>query len=250
MLFGTIVGGAIGMSVFGSRGEERKRVIAIFIVVVFVIFFWMAYEQGGSSQNIFADRYTRLDVGSFSIPSSWFQTFQGLFILIFALPVAGFWRWLSKIGKEPSTAMKMVWGLFLLGLGFIFMVLGGRTVDACVAQAGMEAARAGACHVASPWWLIFAYLFAVLGELCVSPIGLSYVTKVAPARFGALLMGVWFLSNSGAQYVGGMLAGLTDRIPQQASFWSIFFFTSVGASLVMLALVPMLKRLTASAKGA
>jgi POT family proton-dependent oligopeptide transporter len=218
--------------------------------VFFVIFFWMAYEQGGSSQNIFADRYTDLTVGSFAIPSSWFQTFQGLFILIFALPVAAFWRWLGARGKEPATAMKMVYGLFLLGLGFVFMVLGGRHVDECVAQAGMEAARGGACHVASPWWLIFAYLFAVLGELCVSPIGLSYVTKVAPARFGALLMGVWFLSNSAASYIGGLLAGLSERFPEQTHFWAIFVATSIGASLAMLALVPMLRRFTASAKGA
>src|SRR5262245_31139414 len=168
MLFGPIVGGALGLSVLGSRGEERKRVIALFIVVFFVIFFWMAYEQGGSSQNIFADRYTNLRVGSFDVPSSWFQTFQGLFILIFALPMAALWRYLNGIGREPSTAMKMAFGLFLLAVGFVFMVLGGRVVDGCVAQAGTDQART-ACHVASPWWLISAYLFSVLGELCLSP---------------------------------------------------------------------------------
>jgi proton-dependent oligopeptide transporter, POT family len=248
MVAGPIVGGAIGLSVLGSQGEERKRVIALFIVVFFVIFFWMAYEQGGSSQNIFADRFTNLRLGSFDIPSSWFQTFQGLFILIFALPMAGLWRLLGAKNIEPSTAMKMALGLFLLATGFVFMVLGGRVVDSCVAQAGVDQART-ACHVASPWWLIFAYLFSVLGELCLSPVGLSYVTKVAPARFGSLLMGVWFLSNSAAQYIGGLMAGLTEKIPQQSTFWSIFLFTSLGAAVVLFALTPVLKRLTASAKG-
>jgi POT family proton-dependent oligopeptide transporter len=88
----------------------------------------------------------------------------------------------------------------------------------------------------------------VLGELCVSPIGLSYVTKVAPVRFASLLMGAFFLSNSAANKIGGYVAGLTDRIPSQATFWSIFIFTSLGAALVMFLLVPMLKRLTASVK--
>jgi proton-dependent oligopeptide transporter, POT family len=249
MLFGPIVGASLGISVLGSHGEERKRVIALFIVVFFVIFFWMAYEQGGSSQNIFADRYTNLRIGSFDMPSSWFQTFQGLFILIFALPIAGLWRYLNDRGREPSTAAKMAIGLLLLGFGFVFMILGGRVADACIAQVGADQART-ACHLASPWWLIFAYLFAVLGELCLSPVGLSYVTKVAPLRFGSLLMGVWFLANSAAQYVGGLLAGLTERIPTQATFWSIFFFTSIGAAILMFALVPLLKRLTASTKEA
>jgi proton-dependent oligopeptide transporter, POT family len=247
MLMGPIVGGALGLSVLGSRGEERKRVIALFVVVFFVIFFWMAYEQGGSSQNLFADRYTNLQIGGFAVPSSWFQTFQGLFILIFAIPVAGIWSWLGATGREPSTAAKMVVGLFLLALAFVFMTFGGRVVDACIARVGVEAARTQ-CHVASPWWLIFAYMFAVLGELAVSPVGLSYVTKVAPVRFASLLMGVWFLSNSAANYIGGRLAGLTDRIATQASFWSIFFWTSLGAALLMLVLIPMIKRLTASVK--
>jgi POT family proton-dependent oligopeptide transporter len=247
MLMGPIVGGALGLSVLGSRGEERKRVIALFVVVFFVIFCWMAYEQGGSSQNLFADRYTNLEIGGFAVPSSWFQTFQGLFILIFAIPVAAVWSWLGARGKEPSTAAKMVVGLFLLALAFVIMTFGGRVVDACIARVGAEAARTQ-CHVASPWWLIFAYMFAVLGELAVSPVGLSYVTKVAPVRFASLLMGVWFLSNSAANYNGGRLAGLTDRIATQASFWSIFFWTSLGAALLMLILIPMIKRLTASVK--
>jgi POT family proton-dependent oligopeptide transporter len=87
-----------------------------------------------------------------------------------------------------------------------------------------------------------------MGELCISPVGLSYVTKVAPVRFASLLMGVWFLSNSAAQYIGGKIAGLIERIPTQSQFWMIFVGTSLGAAFVMLLLVPLLKRLTASVK--
>ncbi|MEP7346753.1 MAG: MFS transporter, partial [Gemmatimonadaceae bacterium] len=104
------------------------------------------------------------------------------------------------------------------------------------------------CHVATPYFLILTFAGNVLGELFVSPIGLSYVTKVAPARFGSLLMGAFFLSNSAASKIGGYVAGLTDRIPMQAQFWSIFIITSLGAALLMLLLVPTLKRLTASVK--
>jgi len=247
ILMGATVGAALGLSVLGSKGEERKRVIALFIVVFFVIFFWMAYEQAGSSMNIFADRFTNLQVGSFAIPSSWFQSAPPLFVLILSLPIAGLWRGLDKRGKEPSTPMKMVWGLMVLGVSFGLMYLAGRTADGCIAQVGAEQARSN-CHVASPFFLILTYAGSVLGELFVSPIGLSYVTKVAPARFGSLLMGAFFLSNSAASKIGGFVAGLTDRIPSQATFWSIFIVTSLGAGAAMLLLVPTLKRLTASVK--
>ena len=231
----------------GSRGEERKRVIALFIVVFFVIFFWMAFEQAGSSMNIFADRYTDLSVGSFAVPSSWFQSVNSAWLLLLALPIAGLWRRLGAAGREPSTAMKMVGGLFLLGIGFVFMVIGGRQADACIAQVGADQART-ACATASPMWLIMAYLFHTLGELAISPVGLSYVTKVAPWRFASLLMGVWFLANAAANKIGGSLAALTERIPSQGTFYTIFLATSVGAALLMLMLVPLLKRLTASVK--
>lgn len=247
VLMGATVGAAIGLSVLGSHGEERKRVIALFIVVFFVIFFWMAYEQAGSSMNIFADRYTNLTVGTFEVPSSWFQSAPPLFVLLLSIPVAAVWRALDKKGIEPSTPMKMVWGLTFLGASFAAMYLAGRAADACIAQVGAEQARTS-CHVASPFFLVVTYFGNVIGELFVSPIGLSYVTKVAPARFGSLLMGAFFLSNSAASKIGGYVAGLTERVPTQAQFWSIFIVTSVGAALVMMILVPTLKRLTSSVK--
>jgi POT family proton-dependent oligopeptide transporter len=247
LLMGATVGATVGLSVLGSHGEERRRIIALFIVVFFVIFFWMAYEQAGSSMNIFADRFTNLSVGSFEIPSSWFQSALPLFVLVFSLPVAALWRTLSKGGKEPSTPMKMVLGLTILGVSFLMMVAAGRSADACIARVGAEQART-ACHLASPFFLLITYAGNAFGELFVSPVGLSYVTKVAPARFGSLLMGAFFLSNSAAQKIGGYVAGLTERIPTQAQFWSIFVVTSLGAAVVMFFLVPTLRKLTTSVK--
>ena len=234
LVMGAVIGAALGTAVLGTSGDERKRVTALFIVVFFVVMFWAAFEQAGSSMNLFADRHTDRMVGSFLVPSGWFQSVNSMFLLIFATVFALLWQRLSAAGKEPPTALKMVIGLFLLGLGFVALVIGGREVDAG--------------HKVSPMFLLAAYLFHTWGELCVSPVGLSYVTKVAPLRFASLLMGVWFLANSAAGLVGGYMAALTETVTSQASFFTIPMATSIGASLLLLLLVPLLKRLTASVK--
>ncbi len=247
LVLGVCVGAAMSISVLGTSGDERKRVVALFIVTFFVIFFWMAFEQAGSSMNLFADRYTDRQVGSFSIPASWFQSVNASFIILCAPLLALLWQWLAARNREPSTSLKMVLGLVLVGLGFVFLVIGARGADACVSQLGADAAREQ-CRVASPLWLIGAYLMHSLGELSLSPVGLSYVTKIAPARLVSMLMGVFFLSNAVANYLGGILAAQTETIATQGAFFSIPVATSWGAALLMLALVPLLNRLTASAK--
>ena len=229
-LFGAIIGGAIGTTVFGSSGEERNRVIAVFIVAFFVVFFWMAFEQAGSSMNLFADRHTRLNIGSFNFPSSWLQAVNPLFILGFAPVFASMWVNLGRRGKEPSTAFKMVIGLALVGVGFLFMVAGGKIADTGVKVSAL--------------WLVAAYAFHTWGELSLSPVGLSYVTKVAPLRFASLLMGVWFLANAAANKLGGFLAAQTENISSLGKFYMIPVATSLGAAFLLLLLVPLLKRLT------
>ena len=248
--FGVIIGASAGLSLLGTKGEERNRVWALFIVVFFVIFFWMAFEQAGSSMNLFADRYTNLSMGNFKIPSTWFQSVNAFFILAFAPIFAWLWVRLGRMQREPSTPLKMAIGLVLLGLGFIFLVIGARGPDACIAQVGKEAATSldAPCAIASPWWLTLAYLFHTWGELMLSPVGLSYVTKVAPVRFGSLLMGAWFLANSAAHELGGILAAMTETIPTQSKFFTIPLYTSIGAGILMFFLVPLLKRLTRSVK--
>jgi len=253
MMMGMVIGAALGISMLGSRGEERRRVIALFIVVFFVIFFWAAYEQTGSSMNLFADKNTDLRVWSFNVPSSWFQSVNPFVILIFAPIFAALWTVLGRAGREPSTALKMVLGLALLATGFLFMVLGGSRADTGV--------------LVSPFWLVAAYTFHTWGELCLSPVGLSYVTKVAPARFASLLMGVWFLANAAANKIAGALAaytptpgepphapatGLGGVIQSMAQtnhgFYLIFVIAGFGAALVMWLFVPLLKSLTRSVK--
>jgi amino acid/peptide transporter (Peptide:H+ symporter), bacterial len=233
-LFGVIIGAAVGTTIIGTKGEERNRVLAIFIVAFFVVFFWMAFEQAGSSMNLFADRHTNLSIGSFTFPSSWFQAVNPLFILVFAPLFAGLWVNLGRRGKEPSTAFKMVIGLVLLGTGFLFMVAAGNIADTGIKVSAI--------------WLTMAYAFHTWGELSLSPVGLSYVTKIAPVRFASLLMGVWFLANAAANKLGGYLASQTENIPKLAKFYMIPVATSFGAAFLLLLLVPMLKRLTKSVK--
>ena len=171
--------------------------------------------------------------------------------MIFAPVFAWIWVKLAKIGREPSTALKMVIGLALLGFGFVFMVIGGGRADHGV--------------LVSPLWLVAAFTFHTWGELCLSPVGLSYVTKVAPVRFASLLMGVWFLANSAANKIAGTIAELTPT-PGQAprrhasgfigmlqhvattnhGFYTIFLIMALSASVLMIFFVPLLKRLTRS----
>jgi POT family proton-dependent oligopeptide transporter len=223
--------GALRTPASDSRHDAR-RIAALLIVAVFVVCFWAAYDQSGSSMNLFADRYTRLDVGPLRLRSSWFQSVPAFYVLVFAPVFAGVWGWLRERRLEPSTPRKMALGLFLLGLGFVFLVLGGHRVDV------------GAGGRVSPLWLLVAYLFHVWGELCLSPVGLSYVTKVAPVRFASMLMGVWFLANAVADKLAGSVAALMYKMPSLAAFFAIFVVSSVVAGVVMLTMVPVVRGLT------
>jgi|SRR5579863_3610451 POT family proton-dependent oligopeptide transporter len=227
----------------GLSADERRRVISLLILFVFVACFWLVYEQGGSSLNLFADRYTDLHAGSTVLPSSFFQSAQPFFVITLAPLFALLWTRLRKAGREPSTPAKMVWGLGLLAVGCLFLLGGGRVVDACM---GSHAATS--CAVASPAWLTMFYLFSVLGELCVSPVGLSYVTKVAPARYVGFLMGAWFLTNSLGLKLAGFVASLASTMPTQLSFFTILLVISAAGGLVLFLCVPTIKRLTASVR--
>ncbi len=241
LAYGLIIGAAFTVALLGTRGEERDRVWALVMVSFFVVFFWLVFEQAGSSLTLFADRDTDLTRGAslFGLarfPASWFQSIQPLCIILLG-PFAGwFWLFLQRRRMEPATSMKMVYGLFLAGLGFFLLYFAGQAVDA-----GAKV---------SPLWLVGAYLCHSLGEIALYPVGLSYVTKVAPAQFVSLLMGTWFLAISAANFLGGFLAGLIDEIPSRATFFTIPTATAWTAGLVMLLCVPLLRKLTRSIPGA
>ncbi len=179
---------------------ERDRIIALYIVAFFVIFFWAAFEQAGSSLTFIADNQTNTKVFGVNLPASFIQNANSIFVIVFALPLSFLWSSLAKKNKEPISPVKQAIGLLLLSVGYIIIAF--QVKDLGSAKMGVI-------------WLIVMYLFHTLGELCLSPIGLSLVSKLAPARFSSLLMGVWFLSNASgyalAGTLGSILPATTDK---------------------------------------
>ena len=171
---------------------EKKKVSVIFVVSFFVIFFWSAFEQAGASLTFFAEEQTNRTLGSYTIPSSFFQSLNSTFVVAFAPLFA--WLWL-KLGKyEPGSPAKMALGLFLLALGYLWIAFGVHNV-----ASGVKV---------SMIWLTGMYALHTCGELCLSPIGLSLVNKLAPIKFASLLMAVWFTANAFANKFAGVLSGL------------------------------------------
>jgi proton-dependent oligopeptide transporter, POT family len=209
---------------------EWKRIGAIVVFFLVASLFWGAYEQAGSTLNLFADRYTRLDIAGVSFPSSWFQSVQPIFVILLAPLFAWFWIRLGR--HEPSIPSKFAFGLLFMGLSFMVLVPAGT-----IAQSG-EGVRV------SPWWLIVSYGVSELGELCLSPVGLSAVTKLSPARIVGLMMGVWFLSNALGNKLAGWAAGFFSTMPLESLFGWVTGILLIAAA-VMFALVKPLRRLMA-----
>lgn len=208
---------------------EKQRIAVIFIMVFFSIFFWSAFEQAGSSLTLFADRETNriLPWVGWEVPASIFQSINPLFIILLAPLFSKMWVGLGETGKEPSSPIKFTIALGLLAMGFVVMIAAAASYQ----QSGPV----------SILWLIGAYFFHTLGELCLSPVGLSLVTKLAPAQFGSLMMGVWFLSSVAAGFVGGFFAGNYDAM-SHTLFYMVPTGTAVGAAALLLLITPKLKK--------
>lgn len=178
--------------------EEIDRLKVLLVMGLFTIIFWAGFEQAGGLMNIYADRFTDRSVGNWQINPTYFQSLNPLFILIFAPLMAALWL---KLGKaEPNSPVKFALGLLLLGLGFLFMV----------GASWQASPQLGGDGKASLWWLVSAYLFFTLGELCISPIGLALVCKLAPLRVLSLLMGAWYLFMAAANKLAGLIGALID----------------------------------------
>ena len=217
----------------GARdATERKRIGAIIVLFVFATLFWMGFEQAGSSLTLFADQYTHNVILAWSFPSSWYQSVEPAFVITLA-PVFA-WLWVRLGRREPSSPAKFAYGLLLLGVGFLFVAVAARIY----ARTGMKV---------SFWWLILLYLFHALGELSLSPVGLSTVTKLAPARIVGLMMGVWFLALSLGNFLAGYVAGYFEKMPLPQLFGAVCLSTTLSA-VVLALLTPPIKRLMAGVK--
>ncbi len=206
--------------------EERKRLVVIVVLFVGAAIFWSAFEQAATSLNLFAANNTRNSVFGMTFPSSWFQSVNALMIIIFA-PVFA-WIWMALGKHNPSSPAKFGFGLVCVGLGFVVMV---------------GAAKASAAGVlVSPMWLVATYLLHTIGELSLSPVGLSSMTKLAPDRVKGMMMGVWFLAASIGNLIAGGVLGFYATFTLPQVFGAVAGFAIV-AGLVMFALVLPIKRM-------
>ncbi|HNS43558.1 MAG TPA: oligopeptide:H+ symporter, partial [Taishania sp.] len=207
-----------------NKEQEKQRISVIFILFAFAVFFWAGFEQAGSSLSLYTDKFIDRSIGGFEIPTSWFQSVNPIFIVALAPLFAIFWN--SKLGKRLSTPVKMGVGMIILGLGFLFMLgaVGERAANGNIEDEANKAAL---------MWLIMTYLLHTIGELCLSPVGLSVVTKLAPPKLASILMAVWMLSSSVANFIGGYLASVVETMGAGQIFTFIAIFVMICGLLLI-----------------
>ncbi|HSA33519.1 MAG TPA: peptide MFS transporter [bacterium] len=218
-------GGFVATNRDNSR-EEWERIISIVILSVFVIFFWAGFEQAGGTMNLFAYEQTDRHIFGWEMPATWFQGVNPFFIVLLAPLFSMLWGRLDRSRFPLSTPAKMGVGMIVLGIGFIVMYFGEGVAEQ-YGKAGMG-------------WLVAVYLLHTMGELCLSPIGLSMVTKLSPVRRVSLMMGVWFACTAIADYLSGRLEAITHAFG--INLWATLIATSIGAGVLLLFLTPMLKK--------
>ncbi len=216
----------------GLDTVEKKRVAVIMVLFIAAALFWSGFEQAGSSLNLFADRYTDRMLGffNFEIPAGWYQSINPIFIIALA-PVYG-WIWISLARRNlnPSIPLKFALGLILLGAGFFVMVIAAKIV-----LGGVSAASG---------WLIMTYLLHTMGELCLSPVGLSSVTKLSPQRFVGQMMGIWFLATALGNLFAGLVAGQFDdqAVAQMPDlFMNVVYYTVIPGVILLVVAIPIHK---------
>jgi len=217
-----------GGAMLGFTPVEWGRIAAVVVFFVFAALFWAAYEQAASTLNLFVDRYADRTVLGWTVPSSWFVAIQPLFVILLSGVFA--WLWVRLGPREPSTPAKFSLGLLFAGLSFVLLL-----------PAGAIAQRGGGVLVSS-LWLVGAYFLQVVGELCLSPVGNSAVTKLAPPRIVGMMMGVWFLSIGAGNKLAGWVAGLSASVPLTTLFGALAVAT-LGAALVLFLLLKPVRRL-------
>lgn len=211
---------------------EKDRIIVLFLSFLIVIVFWGAFEQAGGLMNIYTAEKTNRMLMGWLVPASWFQSLNALFIILFGTTVAGFWAARKLKGKESSSLFKMGIGTAIMGLGFLFMT---------GATAQFEASGESAMY-----WLVLAYLFHTIGELCASPVALSFITKLAPVKYASIMMGVYFAMTG----FGNKLAGLLGESASDLGEYTIFTGIAIFCVIFGLLIVALLKKLKGLTHGA
>jgi len=220
----------------GLTGDERKRMVVILVLFVFSAIFWSAFEQAPTSLNLFARDFTDRQLGSFQIPAGLFQSINALFIIIFAPVFAWIWSALAKRGLDLSSPTKFSIGLLVTAVAFFVML----------AAANIVVASNGTVKV-SPWWLVGCYLLQTAGELSISPVGLSSMTKLSPRRYVGQMMGVWFLATSLGNLIAGLVGGNVNPqdLAQTPKLFTLTAASLLVAGVVLAALIVPIRNMMA-----
>ncbi|HEX6185687.1 MAG TPA: peptide MFS transporter [Pyrinomonadaceae bacterium] len=219
----------------GLDGDEKKRVLVISVLFVFAAIFWSAFEQAPTSLNLFAADFTERTVFGWEVPATWFQTFNAAFIILLSPVFAGLWTRLGARGRDISSPGKFALGLFFAGLGFLLMI----------PAANLVVSGGGAVKVAA-WWLVGSYFFQTVGELFLSPVGLSSMTKLSPRRFVGQMMGIWFLASAVGNLIGGLVGHYVnpEKLEQMPLLFTYTTAALMGAAVVLgLLAIPIRKML-------
>jgi POT family proton-dependent oligopeptide transporter len=234
----------VAVAVMKLEAVERNRIFAALFLITGSILFWALFEQAGSSLNLLTDRMVDRDMLGTEVPASVFQSINAIYIVLFDPVFAGMWTMLGRRGLEPSAPMKFGLSLIQLGGGFLVLVLGAQSVEAG--------------ELIPVIFIFLIYLLHTTGELCLSPVGLSMVTKLSPKRIVSTVMGAWFLATAFSNYLAGMIAALTgvshgesgsDAIPPPQEtvhvYGDVFGTIAIAAcasALVVFLLTPLLRR--------
>jgi len=219
--------------------DERKRVGVIVVLFIFAAIFWSAFEQAPTSLNLFARDFTDRQLGSFTVPATWFQSVNAAFIILCAPVFAAIWTGLGKRGIDLSSPAKFTLGLFFAGLGFFIMIFAANRVVA-----------SGGTLLVSPWWLVASYFLQTLGELCLSPVGLSSMTKLSPRKFVGQMMGIWFLASAVGNLIGGLVGGNVDpeKLEQMPKLFTVTTMSLFIATAILGALIVPVRRMMSGVK--
>jgi proton-dependent oligopeptide transporter, POT family len=230
IMLGALIAFLIWMFTSFLKPEEKKPVGVIVLLFFFALIFWAAFEQAGSSFNLFARDFTNRHVAGYEFPTGWYQSVNSIFLIILAPVFSAIW-WVLR-DRQPSSPTKFAIGLFSVGAGAGILLLASSLLT-------------GPGSLVGPWWLVGVYLLCTIGELCLSPVGLSTTTKLAPARLNGLMMGVWFLSISFGNFLAGEAAGYFEGESREAlvGLFSKVAAIPVGAALLLLVLTPMIKKM-------
>lgn len=212
--------------------QEKQRIGVIFILFLFAVFFWAGFEQAGSSLSLYTDNFINRNFFGYEIPTAFFQSVNPLFIVTLAPLFSIFWT--SKLGKKLSTPLKMGIGMIILGIGFWFML-------GAVAERNANGNPEDVANKAALMWLIMTYFFHTIGELCLSPVGLSVVTKLSPPKLASVLMAVWMLSSSVANFIGGKIASVVETLGAGEVFTYISGFVIICGLLLVTLNKPIIR---------